>query len=89
VSPPPPFFSFLFCLLNLLKLSCFCLSFSVKSAENHIEIVKLDGVIALVILLKSEDNQSGRYAAFALANIAANANHRTQVVEEGKALVVH
>ena len=30
-----------------------------------------------------EDNESGRYAAFALSNISANAQYREKVVEEG------
>lgn len=34
-------------------------------------------------LLKTEDVESGRYAAFALSNLAANANHRQQIVDEG------
>ena len=36
-------------------------------------------------LLKTEDIESGRYAAFALSNLAANANHRQQIVDEGGA----
>lgn len=36
-----------------------------------------------MVLLKTEDVESGRYAAFALANLAANANHREQIVDEG------
>lgn len=51
--------------------------------ENHEEIVKLDGIDALMSLLKTEDVESGRYSAFALSNLAANANHRQQIVDEG------
>jgi len=51
--------------------------------ENHEDIVKLEGISALVALLKTEDVESGRYSAFALSNIAANANHRQQIVDEG------
>lgn len=51
--------------------------------DNHDELVKLDGITALVILLKTSDIESGRYAAFALSNIAANANLRDQVVQSG------
>jgi HEAT repeat protein len=51
--------------------------------ENHMEIVKSDGIDALISVLKSEDVEGGRYAAFALANLAANANHRERIVEEG------
>ena len=39
----------------------------------------------LMCLLKTEDIESGRYAAFALSNLAANANHRQQIVDEGGA----
>jgi hypothetical protein len=55
--------------------------------ENHEDIMKLEGVTALIALLKTEDVESGRYAAFALSNIAANANHRAQIVSEGKFLI--
>lgn len=78
--------------------------------ENHVEIVKSEGVFstiafsfqrkklhclylslqcdcagvdALISLLKTEDIEGGRYAAFGLANLAANANYREKVVEEG------
>lgn len=33
-------------------------------------------------MLKSEDIEGGRYAAFALSNLAANANHRERIVEQ-------
>ena len=52
---------------------------------NHEEIVKSEGINALMCLLKTEDIESGRYAAFALSNLAANANHRQQIVDEGGA----
>ena len=51
--------------------------------ENHEEVVKLEGIDALMTLLKTEDVESGRYSAFALSNLAANANHRQQIVDEG------
>lgn len=51
--------------------------------DNHDEIVKLDGISALVDLLKASDIESGRYAAFALSNLAANANLREEVVQSG------
>ena len=51
--------------------------------ENHEDIVKLEGITALVGLLKSEEVEASRYAAFALSNLAANANHRQQIVDEG------
>lgn len=51
--------------------------------DNHDEIIKLDGIDALVTLLKNCDTGSGRYAAFALSNIAANANHRDDIVSSG------
>ena len=51
--------------------------------DNHDEIIKLDGLVALVTLLKAGDAESGRYAAFALSNIAANANHRNSIVSSG------
>lgn len=51
--------------------------------DNHDEIVKLDGITALVTLLKASDVESGRYAAFALSNLAANANHREQIMQAG------
>ena len=38
---------------------------------------------ALLSVIKSEDIEGGRYAAFGLANLAANANHREKLVEEG------
>lgn len=41
------------------------------------------GIDALITVLKSEDVDGGRYAAFGLANLAANANHRERIVEEG------
>ena len=47
--------------------------------ENHEDIVKLEGITSLVGLLKSEEVEASRYAAFALSNLAANANHRQQV----------
>ncbi|RYG69479.1 hypothetical protein EON64_02585 [archaeon] len=50
--------------------------------ENHMEIVKSEGIDALIAVLKSEDVEGGRYAAFALSNLAANANHRERIVEE-------
>lgn len=50
--------------------------------ENHMEIVKSEGIDALIAVLKSEDIEGGRYAAFALANLAANANHRERIVEQ-------
>jgi hypothetical protein len=50
--------------------------------ENHMEIVKSEGIDALISVLKSEDVEGGRYAAFALSNLAANANHRERIVEE-------
>ena len=40
--------------------------------ENHQEIVLSQGIPALIALIKSEDIEGGRYAAFALANLAAN-----------------
>lgn len=51
--------------------------------DNHDEIIKLDGIDALVTLLKTCDIESGRYAAFALSNIAANANYRDDIVSSG------
>lgn len=51
--------------------------------DNHDEIVKLEGITALVTLLKASDIESGRYAAFALSNLAANANLRESVVLSG------
>jgi hypothetical protein len=33
--------------------------------------------------MKTEDIEGGRYAAFGLANLAANANHREKIVEDG------
>ena len=51
----------------------------IADARNHDEICKLDGIDALITLLKAEDTHSGRYAAFALANIASNADYRFQV----------
>jgi hypothetical protein len=41
------------------------------------------GIDALITVLKSEDIEGGRYAAFGLSNLAANANHRERIVEEG------
>ena len=37
--------------------------------ENHMEIVKSEGIDALIVLLRTEDIEAGRYAAFALSNI--------------------
>lgn len=51
--------------------------------ENHMEIVKSEGIDALITVLRSEDIEGGRYAAFGLSNLAANANHRERIVEEG------
>ena len=51
--------------------------------ENHMDIVKTEGIDALITVLRSEDIEGGRYAAFALSNLAANANHRERIVEEG------
>lgn len=51
--------------------------------DNHDDIAKLDGIKALVTLLKASDIESGRYAAFALSNLAANANLRDDVVLAG------
>jgi Armadillo/beta-catenin-like repeat len=51
--------------------------------DNHEDIVKMDGIAALILLLRAEDTESGRYAAFALSNLAANANHREQIATEG------
>ena len=36
----------------------------------------------MISVLRSEDVEGGRYAAFALSNLAANANHRERIVEE-------
>lgn len=36
-------------------------------------------------LMRTEDIESGRYAAFGLGNIASNALHRHQVVDAGGA----
>lgn len=41
------------------------------------------GIDALITVLRSEDIEGGRYAAFGLSNLAANANHRERIVEEG------
>jgi HEAT repeat protein len=51
--------------------------------ENHMEIVKSEGIDALITVLRSEDIEGGRYSAFGLSNLAANANHRERIVEEG------
>jgi kinesin family protein 5 len=40
--------------------------------ENHLEIVQSQGIASLVSLIKAEDIEGGRYAAFALANLGAN-----------------
>jgi vacuolar protein 8 len=48
--------------------------------ENHMEIVKSEGIDALITVLKSDDVEGGRYAAFGLSNLAANANHRERIV---------
>lgn len=37
----------------------------------------------MITVLKTEDVEGGRYSAFGLANLAANANHRERIVEEG------
>jgi len=58
-----------------------CLGNLAAEPENHEDLVKLEGISALVALLKTEDVESGRYSAFALSNIAANANHRQQIVD--------
>eukprot|EP00952_Eustigmatos_sp_NYUAD-ZCMA_P000782 3276-Eustigmatos_ZCMA.PRE.1 len=42
-----------------------------------------DAIDALVSLIATEDINAGRYAAFALSNIAANANYRDKVVNDG------
>ena len=47
------------------------------------EVVKSEGIDALITVLRSEDIEGGRYAAFGLSNLAANANHRERIVEEG------
>jgi len=41
------------------------------------------GIEALLKLLRTEDMEAGRYAAFALSNLSANANHRDKIVEVG------
>lgn len=41
------------------------------------------GIDALICVLRSDDIEGGRYAAFGLSNLAANANHRERIVEEG------
>jgi hypothetical protein len=51
--------------------------------DNHLEIVKSDGIEAFLAVLKTEDVDAGRYSAFGLANIGANANHRDRIVELG------
>lgn len=51
--------------------------------ENHMEIVKSEGIEALIAVLRTEDIEAGRYSAFGLANIGANANHRERIVEAG------
>lgn len=51
--------------------------------QVHASIVKNEGIQAFIAVLKSEDVEGGRYAAFGLANLAANANHRERIVEEG------
>ena len=52
---------------------------------NHLCIVELGGVSALVTLLKSSeaDIDCCKFAAFALANIASNSCHRGDIVQEG------
>eukprot|EP01032_Pedospumella_encystans_P029801 gene29801-33641_t len=37
--------------------------------ENHMEIVKSEGIDALITVLRSEDIEGGRYAAFGLSNL--------------------
>ena len=55
--------------------------------DNHMDIVKLGGIDALVRFLKSsaadQNLDSGKYAAFALSNLAANVHNRKQIVEQG------
>lgn len=51
--------------------------------DNHLEIVKSDGIEAFLAVLRTDDVDAGRYAAFGLANIGANANHRDRIVELG------
>ena len=55
--------------------------------ENHENIVKLGGVVALILLLRyganEQDFDSARYASFALANLAANSHYRKIIVDEG------
>lgn len=43
--------------------------------DNHKEIVQSQGIPALISLIRSEDIEGGRYAAFALANLAANGSY--------------
>jgi hypothetical protein len=45
--------------------------------------VKTEGIDAFITVLRTEDVEGGRYAAFGLSNLAANANHRERIVEEG------
>lgn len=51
--------------------------------NNHLEIVKCDGIESLLAVLRTEDIDAGRYAAFALANIGANSTYRERIVELG------
>jgi len=51
--------------------------------ENHVEIVKSEGIESLLAVLRTDDIEAGRYAAFGLSNIAANANFRDKIVEDG------
>ena len=60
-----------------------CIGNLSSDPSAHEEIVKLEGVVALVELLQSEDVMCGRYAAFALSNIASSDDYRYEVVEEG------
>ena len=46
-------------------------------------MICLIGIDALMKLLRTEDMEAGRYAAFALSNLAANANHRERIIEVG------
>lgn len=43
---------------------------------------------ALLSVIKSEDIEGGRYAAFGIANLAVNANHREKIVEEGSIMTL-
>lgn len=51
-----------------------------KCLVTHYESL---GIEAFLAVLKTEDVDAGRYAAFGLSNLGANANHRERIVELG------